>query len=155
MIIWIKYRWFDYSRDINLVTGLITVRDVFRRKIDRREVEQFKGRGVWWSFSASLLLALIAAPHVRKDFPRKDMLCSLRLLRSFDRRFEMNDAMKYGKRRIIRHINACGFVIFPSVKKFQKENTEIRKKFIKISYNISRLNPSHQPIFPRPFRSPN
>lgn len=46
MIIWIKYRWFDYSRDINLVTGLITVRDVFRRKIDRREVEQFKGRGV-------------------------------------------------------------------------------------------------------------
>lgn len=83
------------------------------------------------------------------------MLCSLRLLRSFDRRFEMNDAMKYGKRRIIRHINACGFVIFPSVKKFQKENTEIRKKFIKISYNISRLNPSHQPIFPRPSRSPN
>lgn len=42
----IKYRWFDYSRDINLVTGLITVRDVFRRKIDRREVEQFKRRGV-------------------------------------------------------------------------------------------------------------
>lgn len=151
----IKYRWFDYSRDINLVTGLITVRDVFRRKIDRREVEQFKGREVWWSFSASLLLALIAAPHVRKDFPRKDMLCSLRLLRSFDRRFEMNDAMKYGKRRIIRHINACGFVIFPSVKKFQKENTEIRKKFIEISYNVSRLNPSDQPIFPRPSRSPN
>lgn len=52
MIIWVKYRCFDYSGDINLVTGLIAVRDVFRREIDRREVGQFKRR------------------EVRKDFPR-------------------------------------------------------------------------------------
>lgn len=36
----------------------------------------------------------------------------------------MNDAIKYGKRRIIRHINACGFVIFPSVKKNSKKKIQ-------------------------------